>query len=93
MVNKRLLNAEETARRIGYSVEWFYNNRQKLYRKGFPRPALGGDKPYGHARYDKHAIDAWLDQKMEQITVSINVQDSIKDWEDVLEQRAAEIST
>src|SRR5262249_37189211 len=46
------MTTAEVAAMLRRSVEWFYRNRRKLERRGFPSPVLANS-------YDPTAIQAW----------------------------------
>lgn len=58
----RLMNMEQTAQYLGGSRSWFSKTRNQLELSGFPLPTLPHDK-FGGARWDRKAIDLWLDKK------------------------------
>jgi|SRR5262245_9258280 len=54
---ERLLTLGEVAALFNRSVYWFYENRRKLERRGFPQPIARG-------AYDPEAIAAWRRAQM-----------------------------
>lgn len=60
-----MIPLEAVADRLGRSVSWFYAQRRRLERDGFPRPhpIIG--------RYDAHAVEAYLDRRSGLTTTDI----------------------
>lgn len=58
----RYISAASVARLLDGSIAWFRKNRQKLEREGFPKPALDKDD-FGGARWDRKAIEFWMDER------------------------------
>ena len=51
------LTTAEVAAMFRRSVDWFYRNRRKLERRGFPRPVVWNS-------YDPDAVSAWRRSQM-----------------------------
>ena len=58
---RALLNRQQLAGRLGYTVDWLYAHLAELLDAGFPPAAYGAGSA---ARWDPAAIDAWLDSRM-----------------------------
>lgn len=67
----RLMNMDQTAEYLGASRSWFSRKRDQLEQSGFPLPALPHDQ-FGGARWDRKAIDLWLDRKSN-ILVNVSI--------------------
>lgn len=63
-MSRRFLNANEVADKVGMSRSSFDKKRATLEIDGFPRPALQKDL-YGSEKWDEHAIEIWMDSKMD----------------------------
>jgi predicted DNA-binding transcriptional regulator AlpA len=96
MTTRRLINAHEVARILGFSKAWFDKHRARLERDhGFPAPVLDADE-FGGRRWDSRAIDAWMDSRMDphlrQADRRQAVNDAATDWRGELSKRAKEMS-
>ena len=95
MTMRRLINVHEVAERLGFSRAWFEKYRAKLEREcGFPAPVLDADQ-FGGRRWDSHAIDAWMDSRMDphlrQADKRQAVNDAATNWSGELSKRAKEM--
>lgn len=84
----RLMNADAVADYLDMGRTTFDTKRKMLEGTGFPKPVLPRDE-FGSAKWDRHAIDAWLDNRS-------GLNDEIRatpsapaiDWESKLMNRA-----
>ena len=77
---RRLLTADETARMLRVSTRVFRRRLNELARAGFPPPVPGLPE-----RWDRVAIEAWLDRQM---PAPARLQDPAREVERVLLARA-----
>ena len=61
---RRLLDAISVSTKLGQPHDWFDNYRGSLEDIGFPKPTLPADQ-FGAELWDEHAIDCWLDSRMD----------------------------
>lgn len=77
-----LIDAAEVASKLGHSKNWFYSNRRKLEKDGFPPPSLQG-------RWDNAAIDFWLDNLLPEKNKLYNNQIAAMSEDEIIAQFAA----
>lgn len=89
-IEARLLNMDMTAALLGASRAWFTNHRKKLETMGFPLPTLCHDV-FGGARWDRTAINAWLDSlQPDHLKKNLDLKSNLNDFDDVaMEQELA----
>lgn len=85
----RLIGGNDVAAYLDMARSTFDQRRPRLEAAGFPKPVLQRDQ-FGSMKWDRHAIDAWLDQRS-----GLDQKDKLKvvitpaiDWESKLVNRA-----
>lgn len=91
---RKLLSPAEVAEKLGFSLDWFYRNKNRLFKNGFPPPVFG-NRRHARARWDDGAIDLWLDLKMPadlRQAAGGNPAAASRDWDSDLENRLQEVT-
>ena len=86
----RLMDANAVAAYLDMGRSTFDLKRKALEARGFPEPSLSRDE-FGAAKWDRHAIDAWLDGRLHQLKVTITPEapaPARDNWENKLIARA-----
>jgi len=90
-ITPRLIDEDATAALLGFSRAWLHRHRDRLYARGFPQPVLDTDE-FGSRRYDRKAIETWIDGHTNHRHITPDAGNLVTDWEKTLSDRAATIT-